>query len=145
MRIHSLLRKSFLRTQSPNNPIIISPIEGQDSLWTGPADLSVGRLVRQTGEDLIGLADASLSTTVNAIGFVATKTGLTYTVRSAGELDAFEDLIPGEEYYVSIISGAIWYPESEEAEWPPWVLKVGTAKNATTLTIAIGKTPPIEY
>ena len=121
--------------------MIISPIQGEDSIYTSPTAIPNLTPVYIVEADTIAVAMASIASKIPAVGLVVSSSGTTYNVRSNGELDGFEDLDPGKMYYLSN-EGSIWTP-SLGGEWPDNIQPIGTAKNTTTLLIQIAASVPI--
>jgi hypothetical protein len=114
---------------------------GEDGVWTGDPDIPLNSLVYISASNTVAEADASSQDTMMAIGFVSSKNGASCSVRSAGELSGFEDLIPGRTYYAGKEPGAIWTPSEEDEIFPLVVQVVGRAKTEEVLLVMINPGP----
>jgi hypothetical protein len=110
----------------------------QSAPYGCPSDFRPGHLVFLAGKDTIAKADASDSGMNPVLGFVLDKpTATTARVRYGGELAAFDGLLPGTTYYLSMTPGEI---TTEPPNVPGSIVqKVGVARNETTLVIQINR------
>lgn len=142
MRRHSYLRSGAYSAQSSGGgggTIIVTP--GEDGVWDCDPDIALNALVYISSSNTVAEADGSSESTMTAIGFVASKTGSTCNVQSAGELAGFTGLLPGRTYYAGKTPGSIWTPTEEDEIFPIVVQVVGKAKTDEILLVMINPGP----
>jgi hypothetical protein len=102
---------------------------------TVPALSVVGDMVYIDGVDTAALskADAALTAVVQGV-IVEKMTGTTARVRTCGRIEGLAGLTPGADYYLSAATAGKITATAPVA--PNKVVKIGRAKNATTLALA---------
>jgi hypothetical protein len=116
----------------------IPNIETLEDLWNCPVGVVVGDLVYATGADSCDRANASGIATMPVIGVVESKpTPITCIVAKAGDVGGFVGLAPDAPYFAGLLAGqmALTAPVGSGQV----VQKIGYAKSATTLVIALGE------
>lgn len=117
----------------------IPNIETLEDQWTTlPGAVSAGDLVYATGANTCDRANASGIATMPVIGVVQTVLNpTTVIVARAGDVGGFVGLTPDAPYFAGLLPGqmALTAPVGSGQV----VQKIGYAKNATTIVIALGE------
>jgi len=105
----------------------------------------LGDLVTIVSPDTVGKADATLTATMPAIGFVTSFPDATHlTIVMVGSLSGFVGLVPGTSYYVdNAVPGGVTSNVGNGYLGAPFVTgnviqKIGVAINPTTMLVAMG-------
>jgi hypothetical protein len=123
-----------LRTFAGDGSAIPQPEIGQ---YADPGGITVGDAVRVDAADTLVLASSAPGASTRALGLVQrVAAGVAY-VQYSGELTAYAGLTAGAVYYLSDtgVSGSTIMDTPPVG--PSVTRKLGTARNATTLVIAI--------
>lgn len=134
------LDPSVLPINTSDVQIVGSTVGG----WSVSSGVGLNVIMYSTGADSADLADnGSMNTAQDVVGVVVDKpTSTTATIAHEGEVSGFSGLTPDAIYYLGTTGGITDTPLDPNANPGKVHLRVGVAKNSTTLVLHLGE--PIE-